>query len=241
MATRSIVNFGRDRAQIAPWKSSHDTANLVPFPARDQLPIPTVVRLMDAAIERGYSNAFTAALSPGQAEPFMTAGFVVHEELHLLRRPSGREVPPDKTATRRARRGDWDEVLTLDSLAFEDFWRFDRQTLTDAIKATPRHRFQVTRTSPLQGYHVTGVAGSNGYLQRIAVHPDAQGQGWGKRLVYDALRWAYRNGALTAHVNTQLVNERAVALYERCGFELAPYRLLVLHRDFSDRFDPAAH
>lgn len=236
MAARSIVYFGRDRAQIASWKSSPHTANLVPFPARDQLPAASVLRLVDAAIQRGFSSAYTAALSPSQAETFIEMGFVVHEELHLLRRPLDREVEYDRTATRRARRTDWDEVLALDALAFEEFWRFDRQTLTDAVKATPRHRFQVSRGAPLAGYHVTGVAGTNGYLQRIAVHPDAQRQGWGTRLVNDSLRWAYRNGATTAHVNTQLVNDRAVALYERCGFSLAPYRLLVLHRDFTDRF-----
>ena len=54
----------------------------------------------------------------------------------------------------------------------------------------------------------------------------------GKVLVNDSLRWAWRNGASVAQVNTQVTNERAVALYERCGFSFAPHRLLVLHHDF---------
>ena len=234
MAARTIVYFGRDRAQIGSWKSSPKTANLVPFPAKEQLPVLSVTRLVDAAMDRGYTSAYTAAMNPDQAEPFLSAGFAVHEELYLLRRPLDEEVDTDRSSTRRARRTDWDAVLELDALAFDDFWQFDRASLADAIKATPRHRFHVTRTTPLFGYHVTGLAGSNGYLQRIAVHPDAQRQGWGTRLVNDALRWAQRSGATIAHVNTQMVNERAVALYERCGFTLAPHRLLVLYRDFEN-------
>ena len=78
---------------------------------------------------------------------------------------------------------------------------------------------------------LSGLAASNAYLQRVAVHPEEQGQGGGRRLVDDALRWAWRNGAARAHVNTQISNERALALYERCGFVTATHRLQVLHRD----------
>jgi len=69
------------------------------------------------------------------------------------------------------------------------------------------------------------------HIQRIAVHPSAQGEGWGTRLLSDALRWAQRNGATQAHVNTQLSNERALNLYLRHGFELASWRLQVLKLD----------
>ena len=234
MTSRNMVYVGRDRVQIGPWKSSETTANLIPFPVRESLPLAAVERTVNEACLHGFTAAFTAALTPAQARPFVESGFELHEELHLLRRSLVGEHDLEKGITRRARRTDWPEVLELDQLAFDDFWQFDRDALTDAIRATPRHRFHVTKTTPVVGYHVTGLAGANAYIQRVAVHPNAQGQGYGKALVNDSLHWAMRSGATSAQVNTQITNERAVALYERCGFSLAPFRLQVLHREFSD-------
>ncbi|MEM7093196.1 MAG: GNAT family N-acetyltransferase [Actinomycetota bacterium] len=216
--------------QISPWKSHDDVANMVPFPDRVSIGSDALLQALDLAREQGYASTFTAALTPTQAEPFRVAGFELVEELHLLRRAldSSFDARPDRSSLRRGRRTDFAEVLELDALAFDDFWRFDRGALADSMRATPRHRFQVSKTDPVIGYHVTGLAGASGYLQRVAVHPSAQGEGWGMRLVDDALRWSWRNGARTVHVNTQLTNERAVGLYRRCGFELAPERLQVL-------------
>lgn len=234
MTTRSMVYLGRDRVQIGSWKSRSDIANLIPFPAAESLPTEAVRKTIVEAQSRGYGAAFTAALTPQQAEPFFAAGFELHEELHLLRRPLTAATEVDRAQTRRARRADWDDVLALDSLAFEQFWQFDRTALTEAIRATPRHRFQVIRSTPVHGYHVTGLAGSNAYVQRVAVHPDAHRRGYGTALVNDSLHWAWRCGATLSQVNTQITNEAAVALYERCGFTLAPFRLQVLHRAFTD-------
>lgn len=227
-----MVHHGRDRVQIAPWKGVDTIANLVPFPDRDSLADDTLTHLLQTLREQHYSAAYTAAMSPRQAEPFGRAGFELYEELHLLQRPLDASLDgrAERTMLRRGRRTDFGEVLALDHLAFDEFWQFDRTSLADAMRATPRHRFQVSRTDPVVGYHVTGLAGNNSYVQRVAVHPDAQGQGWGTRLVGDSLRWGWRNGARLAHVNTQLTNDRAVALYEKCGFRLASERLQVLYR-----------
>lgn len=224
-----MVQHGRDRVQISAWKSHEDVANLVPFPERDALSPAAVAHAVDAVREQGFTSAYTAALTPSQAVPFLHAGFGLVEELHLLRCTLHVEPASERTGLRRGRRADFEDVLELDALAFDDFWQFDRASLTDAMRATPRHRFQVSRTAPVRGYHVTGLAGTNAYVQRVAVHPEAQGQGLGTRLVMDSLRWGWRNGASLAHVNTQLTNERAVALYEKCGFVSAPYHLQVLH------------
>jgi len=228
-----MVHHGRDRVQIGAWKSRDDVANLVPFPDRGALPAEAIDHALVAIEQQGFTSTYTAAMTPAQAEPFFEAGFELVEELHLLRCPLDESAVADrsdKTRLRRGRRLDYPDVLALDALAFDEFWQFDRASLSDSMRATPRHRFQVTRTEPVAGYHVTGLAGSNAYVQRVAVHPDAQGQGWGRTLVQDSLRWAWKNGARTAHVNTQLTNERAVALYERTGFVLANERLQVLHR-----------
>lgn len=229
-----MVHHGRDRVQIGAWKSRDDVANLVPFPDRIAVAAETIDLALEAVEQQGFSATYTSAMTPPQAEPFFAAGFELVEELHLLRCRLDDSVVEmersEKSRLRRGRRLDYSDVLALDALAFDDFWQFDRASLADSMRATPRHRFQVTRTEPVAGYHVTGLAGSNAYVQRVAVHPDAQGQGWGRTLIQDSLRWAWKNGARTAHVNTQLTNERAVALYEGSGFVLANERLQVLYR-----------
>ena len=76
-----------------------------------------------------------------------------------------------------------------------------------------------------------GRAARRGYVQRLAVGPEAQGSGLGRALLVDGLRWLRRRGAARAVVNTQVDNERARALYESLGFRMAPSGLAVLGRD----------
>ena len=86
------------------------------------------------------------------------------------------------------------------------------------------------RDGRLVGYAVTGRAGSQGFLQRLATDPDHAGTGIGAELVLDALRWGARRRVTRVLVNTQEGNERALELYRRLGFQLTPTDLVVLTR-----------
>ena len=133
--------------------------------------------------------------------------------------------------TRRAWRSDRSTVLELDGRAFDDFWQLDPEGLSDALHATPAVRFRVGDSGHgAVAYAITGRAGSRGYLQRVAVHPDARRTGWGRTLVLDALRWLKHHDTQRALVNTQWKNDGALALYESCGFRRLPVGLCVLDR-----------
>jgi ribosomal-protein-alanine N-acetyltransferase len=80
------------------------------------------------------------------------------------------------------------------------------------------------------GYAIHGVAGRRGYVQRLAVRPDARRRGMGAALLVDGLRWARRRGARDAVVNTDRTNGTARALYESYGFIDLPTGLVVLER-----------
>ena len=131
-------------------------------------------------------------------------------------------------------RGDRAAVLALDHRSFDGFWQLDADGLTNAIEATPTSRFRVAGPGSGPGgiaaYTVTGRAGSHGYLQRVAVHPDHRRQGYGRAVVVDGLRWLRRHGATQALVNTQRNNAGALALYEACGFRELPAGLCVMGR-----------
>lgn len=189
----------------------------------------------------GYASVVTGALSPAEQTTFRAAGFEVTEHLHLLSHDL-QGLPDDRApieSLRRYGRPDREEVLGLDQMAFDPFWRLDDAGLDEALGATPHTRFRVapprTGTSEavgrIVGYAITGRSGRRGYLQRLAVHPEIQHQGLGTLLVVDALRWLRRWRVERAMVNTQLANERALALYERLGFRREPSGLSVLARD----------
>jgi ribosomal protein S18 acetylase RimI-like enzyme len=179
----------------------------------------------------------TPALAELEQAPFTAAGFTVHERLHLLGHDL-RRVPEPSAPGARLRRGrtrDVPDVLAVDGLAFDRFWRFDATGLADARTATPHARFRVaTVGGRVVGYHVTGRAGTLGYLQRLAVHPANHGRGVGTALVGDSLDWCRRKGCASVLVNTQEANQRALALYEHLGFRPEPTGLAVLGLPLDD-------
>jgi GNAT superfamily N-acetyltransferase len=220
-------------ARVIPWRGQHDVAHLVLSEGSppDGVAVSTGLERLRRA---GYTGVVTSALTAADSLPFVDAGFEVHERLHLLEHLVD-EVPPvcpREPGLRRAWRGDRSAVLALDQLAFDDFWRLDQESLRDALQATPAVRFRLSDSAGggAASYAITGRAGRRGYLQRIAVHPDERRNGWGRALVFDALRWLRRHDARRALVNTQWENHAALALYEACGFRRLPVGLCVLNR-----------
>lgn len=226
------MRFGDTWARLGPWRGGGSVAHLVVAP---DVPLPgdAVRHCLDAARAAGYEAVLTSAVGPNEEAPFVGARFTVWERLHLLTRTLEHDPGPPPAVVGRASRRDRPAVLAVDDAAFEPFWRLGKVGLRDALDATPVRQLRVTRPSragPITGYAITGRAGSHGYLQRIAVRPEAARQGFGRALVADALHWLWRGGAVRASVNTQRDNDAARSLYESLGFELLPSGLSVLGR-----------
>ena len=241
-----VIRWGSQRARTGPWRGDRRVAFLTPLP---DAPVPSaefVRRCLATLAERGFERVVTGALAPDEQPGFLSAGFEVSEHLHLLAHdlragrwrdagpsglPSRRAASglPSRRALRRASRADRAAVLATDVAAFEPFWRLDDAGLDDALAATPSVRFRVAAVDGrVVGYAITGRAGRRGYVQRLAVHPDAARQGHGRALVLDGLAWLRRWGCSQALVNTQAHNAAALGLYERLGFRQEPVGLSVL-------------
>ncbi|MDH4144802.1 MAG: GNAT family N-acetyltransferase [Acidimicrobiia bacterium] len=223
----SLVTVDGAPLRIGPWRARSPFGYLAPLNDSPQLTAGTIRQACDLLAGHGYRHVISGAVPEQQARPFVDAGFVLRERLHLLRHDMSALGRPRRRLVRRTSRRDHDAILAVDNVAFEPFWRMDAASLEDTLAATPQSRLRVTG-SPVVGYSAFGLAGRCGYLQRLAVHPDEQGRGLASALVFDGLRWCARKGAHSALVNTQEHNERALALYQHLGFQREPYWLVVL-------------
>jgi ribosomal protein S18 acetylase RimI-like enzyme len=234
-AARETVRWRGGWARLGPWRDNPEVAHVVVGTAAPPT-LDAVLDCLDRLRSAGYEAALTNALAPRDAAAFVDAGFEVRERLHLLERERGTVPPADHrplTPTRRARRADRPSVLAVDNRAFPPFWQMESSGLDDALAATPTARFRVATTpaGDVVAYAITGRAGRNGYLQRIAVDPSARRLGIARSLVLDGLGWLDRHAVTRTLVNTQLENHAAVALYESCGFRRLPAGLCVLGRE----------
>jgi ribosomal protein S18 acetylase RimI-like enzyme len=178
----------------------------------------------------GYRRVLTAALGSHERQAFLSAGFAPVAWLHLLSRTLDELPSAPPIVLRRVRRSEWERVAEVDGQAFAPLWRLHATGIGEARRATPSNRMRVASDASDRaiGYGVAGRSGLQGYIQRVAVAPEAEGRGVGSALVVDGLRWLRARGATTALINTQFDNERALRLYLRLGFRLQDDRLAVL-------------
>jgi ribosomal protein S18 acetylase RimI-like enzyme len=228
-----LLSVDGSRVRVGPWRGSFEVGQLALI-GDDRPPSAGAVEAATARLAQlGFGRVNTGAVPELAMGPFLDAGYRVHERLHLLTHPLDEVPRVPRGATRRARRADRRAVLAVDHAAFEPFWRLDQVGLEESLLATPVSRFRVTDDAGVSGYAVFGWAADRGYLQRLAVRPDQWGRGLGELLVRDGLRWLQRRGARNALVNTQERNSRGLRLYQRLGFVLERYGLVVLEADLT--------
>lgn len=232
MSPADLADIGSGALRVRRWRD--DRASVIVVPVHDGASIPP--RVIAATVAQlslhGVRDIYTPALAPSDHGPFRDSGFEVFEHLHLLAHDlSSVPTASHPARLRRGKKRERNDLLRLDNAAFEGFWRLDAAGFADALAATPITRLRVAvgeGGAPPRGYAIVGRAAERGYLQRIAVHPDSQGQGIGRALVVDGLHWLKRRNVRQALVNTQENNERALGLYRALGFSDQHHGLDVL-------------
>jgi len=114
---------------------------------------------------------------------------------------------------------DLPEVGELDQRIFgRDAWT--RQSWWAELAGRPRRRYTVaTSGERIVGYGGVDCAGSTADVMTIAVAPDQQGHGLGRRLLERLTRDAREAGAEALLLEVRADNDSARNLYLRAGFE----------------------
>ena len=237
-----LLDDGRVRARLRTWPRQPGVAQLVLTDHTKEPSYTTLTDWMNVLRQWNFHTVRTGALAESATSTFVEHDFTCIQRLALLRlrldRRTALDVPRHEL---RPVRGLQQLGMTarIDAAAFENGWDLDVDAIVDACRATPQHRIRlaVTATDRPAGYVITGRNGAAGFVQRLAVLPEAQGQGIATSLLLDGLRWLQRRGVREVLVNTNFDNDRALELYERFGFTLLPESLQVFERSLVDH-DP---
>lgn len=230
-----VLRSGDGRARVRPWWADPTVAQLT-FIDHGVVPSSTAVSVWLSELRaRGFSGIRTGAVTDAGADMLHRLGFTPIQQLRLLDLSLiGWRPHSDRgAATRRLRPSQRGAAAAVDRAAFGDFWAIDEIGVSETCDATPTHRARsVAASSAIVGYAITGRADRTGYLQRLAVHPQAQGRGLGLVLAHDSLVWMQRHRLTRAVVNTHVDNVVALGLYARLGFRVLPQGLTVLTFSF---------
>jgi ribosomal-protein-alanine N-acetyltransferase len=125
--------------------------------------------------------------------------------------------------------GDLDTLVNFDRLCFGGHW--SRDNYAREIDSENSH-FQVIKTTPDLAPKTQGVIAvgcfwailDEAHITLIGIHPEYQGQGLGKLLLYQVLDKARIENMARATLEVRKSNQRAINLYEKFGFQTAGIR-----------------
>ncbi len=174
------------------------------------------------------------SLEPWTRPLYESAGFQHTHDVVVLHRSLNAPVSiPTKTNGRRppvtvrvAETRDHDAILQTDTAAFALPWQLS-PTMLRAALAQADHLSLAESAGRVVGYQLTTASRGSAHLARLAVVPEAQGQGIGTALVADTLEHYRRRGGREITVNTQHNNAASLSVYRRLGFEMTGARLSV--------------
>jgi ribosomal protein S18 acetylase RimI-like enzyme len=108
-------------------------------------------------------------------------------------------------------------VAKVDWAAFGKIWQNSPESLRLAFNQAAVATVAEDARG-LVGYQISTASPMGGHLARLAVIPDAQGNGIGYQLVYDVLTQFEQRGAMRVTVNTQEDNASSLSLYKKARF-----------------------
>lgn len=164
------------------------------------------------------------------------ADFRPYDEIRFYER-TRRNIPSvaQPAELRPVQEADLAALARLDAETFEPLWHMSAATLLQ-LCFTCHFEVAYVEGQPV-GYAALSVrrggawgAAGAAQLVRLAVHPQAQGQGIGRQLLVASLAHAHGQRVFPVHLNTQESNRPSQRLYESLGFRKRGRNMTVLVR-----------
>lgn len=142
-----------------------------------------------------------------------------HDVIMLIAENTHNGIPSPSNAAsiRPMSELDLDDVSRVDTKAFATLWHNSLESLKLAFQQATVATVAET-DGEIVGYQMSTPSPIGAHLARLAVLPEAQGQGIGYALVADLLSNMRGLGGKSVSVNTQQDNLSSLALYEKAGF-----------------------
>jgi ribosomal-protein-alanine N-acetyltransferase len=125
--------------------------------------------------------------------------------------------PTPPLQIRPVTRTDLDDVVQVDAASFRPLWQNSHDALLAAQSQASTFTL-IELEGEVLGYQLSTWYLDAGHLARLAVKPEARGQGLGKLLVGDTLRFFEERNINKITVNTQADNLISQQLYVDLGF-----------------------
>ena len=133
---------------------------------------------------------------------------------------------------------DLDSIMEVMTAAFSDRYgeAWTRSQCAGILPMTGVKLRLALDGSAVVGFSLYRTIVDDAELLLLAVSPDAQGRGTGRRLLHQFVEDAKKNGASRIHLEVRDGNP-AIALYEAAGFAQSNRRRNYYHGRDGDRFD----
>lgn len=190
--------------------------------------IPVLLEdLCTVARAQGFARLLGPLVPDDGVAPYLAVGFSERQRIVVCRLQPPlavvRPAPPGVTV-RIGLPTDHAAVAALDGACFDEFWRYDEESLHHY---TASERLGVAEVAGrVVGYTLSTVHGAEGTVGRLAVTPERRGGGVGTALLADAVVYLARRGVLAVTLCTQEENDDSRRVYAKAGFRESPGRLV---------------
>lgn len=171
--------------------------------------------------EQSVSHLFSLATIEWFENLLIERGFQVQNQLISLATNQISGVRSDahpKILIRPMRLSDLAEINELDRLCFSSPWQLAHASLEKCYRSSAYASVASIEGQPV-AYQMTTRFLDHLHLARVAVHPDCQGKGIAKAVLFDLADHFEGSGIDSISVNTQVDNLASLALYASLGFQ----------------------
>lgn len=113
-------------------------------------------------------------------------------------------------------REDLETVARLEEICFSIPW--SNNAIEEAFDNELYRFVAAEENGVVVGYANFRIVADEGEIERVAVHPDFRRRGYGRKLMEAMVEYSRRKGVRDMTLDVRVNNEKAINLYESCGF-----------------------